>query len=411
MTASAALPDPDACARRNVRVLVAAQALLGAQMPVHFILGGLAGQALAANKCFSTLPVSAIIFSSMLTAPAMAAMMQRRGRTLGFVLGCLCGALGGLLCAAGLWFGSFGLFVLGAVPTGVFMCTNGFYRFAAADGASAAFRPKAISWVMAAGLAAALLGPQIVKLTEGALAPVPFAGAYLAVTALNLAGVFLFAFLDSPRPAPPAADAPRARSRWELVRTPRVAVAMVVGMVSYALMNLVMTATPLAVVGCGFATAQAADVVGAHVLAMFAPSFFTGHLIARFGAERTMTAGLVLLAAAGTSGLSGVTLGNFYVTLVLLGLGWNFGFIGATAMLASAHSPEERGRVQGMNDFAVFGFVGLASLASGGLMNCSGGTPVEGWATVNLAMIPLLALALGALLWLGLRTRALRPGR
>jgi MFS family permease len=186
---------------------------------------------------------------------------------------------------------------------------------------------------------------------------------------------------------------------------------MVVGMVSYALMNLVMTATPLAVVGCGFATAQAADVVGAHVLAMFAPSFFTGHLIARFGAERTMTAGLVLLAAAGTSGLSGVTLGNFYVTLVLLGLGWNFGFIGATAMLASAHSPEERGRVQGMNDFAVFGFVGLASLASGGLMNCSGGTPVEGWATVNLAMIPLLALALGALLWLGLRTRALRPGR
>ena len=398
-------PDPDARARRNVRVLVLAQATLGAQMPVHFILGGLAGQVLATNKCLATLSISLIIFASMATAPWMAALMQRRGRTLGFVIGALGGALGAALAAAGLWWGSFALFLAGAPATGVFMCTYGFYRFAATDGASEAYRPRAISFVMAAGLVAALVGPQIVKLTEFVLAPVPFAGAYVALVALNLVGVFLFAFLDSPRPPPPAADAPAIRSRLELLRTPRIAVAVVVATVTYSLMNLVMTATPLAVVGCGFATAQAADVVGAHVLAMFAPAFVTGHLIARFGAERMMTAGLVILAAAGAVGLSGVTLPQFYAALILLGVGWNFGFIAATAMLTSAYRPEERGRVQGMNDFIVFGTVGLTSLASGGLMNCLGGDPVEGWRAVNLAMIPMLSLAFGALIWLSLATR------
>jgi MFS family permease len=405
-----AAADPDARARRNLRVLVAAQATLGAQMPVHFILGGLAGQVLAANKCFATLPISLIIFASMASAPVMAGLMQARGRAPGFVLGALGGAVGAAFCAAGLILGSFALFLLGALPTGVFMCTYGFYRFAAADGASDAFRPRAISWVMAAGLAAAVLGPQIVKLTDGALDPVPFAGAYLAVVVLNLAGAFLFGLLDSPRPPPPEPDAPHARSRLDLIRTPRIAVAVIVGMVSYALMNLVMTATPLAIVGCGYATAQAADVVGAHVLAMFAPSFATGSLIARFGVERIMAAGLVTLAGAGAAGLLGVDLFNFYAALILLGIGWNFGFIGATAMLTSAHRPEERGRVQGMNDFLVFGMVGLTSLASGGLMNCSGGSPVQGWTAVNLAMIPMLALAFAALLWLALTRRPAPAG-
>jgi MFS family permease len=176
--------------------------------------------------------------------------------------------------------------------------------------------------------------------------------------------------------------------------------------VSYALMNLVMTSAPLAVVGCGFDKADAADVVTAHVLAMFAPSFFTGHLIARFGVERIMALGLAILAGAGLVGLSGVNLEQFFVALVLLGLGWNFGFIGATTMLAGAHAPEERGRMQGMNDMIVFGSVTLASLSSGGLMNCSGGSPEEGWMAVNLFMIPFLALAGAALIWLVMRPRA-----
>lgn len=405
-TLETVLPDPDARARRNVRVLAAAQMILGSQMPVSFILGGLAGQVLSPNKCWSTLPISLIVFGSMLSAPILSNIMQRYGRVTGFMIGALGGAVGSALCAWALWIGSFELFLFGSLLTGAYMSAQGFYRFAAADGASEAYRPKAISMVMAAGLASAILGPQLVKLTEDALNPVPFAGAYLAAVALNLAGIWLFLFLDSPRPKPPAAGAVPARSYLDLVRTPRIAVAMICGMVSYALMNLVMTSTPLAVVGCGFGTAEAANVVSAHVLAMFAPSFFTGHLIARYGVERIVAIGLAILAAAGLVGLSGVELTNFYLALVLLGIGWNFGYIGATSMLTGAHRPEERGRVQGMNDFAVFGLVGIASLASGGLMNCSGGDVESGWQAVNLAMIPMLALAGGALIWLSLLRRA-----
>ena len=171
-------------------------------------------------------------------------------------------------------------------------------------------------------------------------------------------------------------------------------------------MNLVMTSTPLAVVGCGFDKNIAADVVTGHVLAMFAPSFFTGHLIARFGVEKITGLGIAILGLAGVVALSGVALPNFFIALILLGLGWNFGFIGATSMLAGAHEPHERGRMQGLNDLLVFGGVTLASLASGGLMNCSGGSPVEGWAAVNLAMIPFLALAGGSLIWLVTRPKA-----
>ena len=402
-TMAAPLEDfDDAKARRNLRVLMAAQMILGSQMPVNFILGGLAGQVLSPDKCLSTLPITLIVFGSMLSAPVISNVMQRFGRAAGFVMGTMSGATGAALCAAGLWYGSFALFCAGSLLTGLYMSAQGFYRFAATDGTSGAFRPKAISRVMAAGLGAAIIGPQLVNLTEGALAPVPFAGAYVAVVALNLVGVFLFAFLDSPRPKPPAPDGPKARSYLDLARTPVIAVAMICGMVSYSLMNLVMTSTPLAVVGCGFATAQAADVVSAHVLAMFVPSFFTGHLIARYGERTIIAIGLVILGAAGLAGLSGVELGNFYVALILLGIGWNFGYIGATSLLTTAHRPEERGRVQGMNDFAVFGMVALASLTSGGLMNCSGGDAVDGWQAVNLAMLPMLALAGGALIWLSI---------
>lgn len=396
----------DSRAKRNVAVLAAAQVVLGSQMPVHFILAGLAGQMLSPNRCLATLPVSLTVFGSMLAAPFLANLMQRRGRRIGFVLGAVGGGVGGALCALGLLMDSFVLFLTGSALVGVYMSAQGFFRFAAADGASEAFRPKAISWTMAAGLASAIIGPQLVRHFTDALAPTPFAGAYVATIVLNLVGVWVFWLLDSPRPPPPAPDAPRARSYGELLRDSRILVSMICAMVSYALMNLVMTSTPLAIVGCGFTTANAADVVSAHVLAMFVPSFFTGALIARFGAERIVATGLALLAGAGVVGLAGVDLTHFFGALILLGLGWNFGFIGATAMLASAYRPEERGRAQGMNDFAVFALVGFASLASGGLMNCVSGDPVAGWQAVNLAMIPMLALAGGALIWLVLSPRA-----
>ncbi len=257
---------------------------------------------------------------------------------------------------------------------------------------------------MAGGLLSALIGPQLVKLTAE-VSVVPFVGAYLTAMAINVVGMGLFLFLDIPKPPAPVAGAPRGRTVRELLGAPTIAVAVICGMVSYALMNLVMTSTPLAVVGCGFTTGNAADIVSAHVLAMYGPSFFTGHLIARFGAEKIVATGLVILAAAGAVGLHGVELTNFFVALVLLGIGWNFGFIGATTMLSRAHAPEERGRVQGMNDALVFGGVAVASLSSGGLMNCTGGSPVEGWTAVNLAMVPFLVLAGASLIWLVMRQK------
>ena len=403
MTDAALAPD-DSRAKRNVVILVLAQAILGSQMPMIFTIGGLAGQSLAPNPCWATLPISLIVLGSMLAATPVSALMQRYGRRPGFMIGTLFGAAGGAIGAAGLYHASFELFCLGALFTGVYMSNQGFYRFAAADTASDAFRPKAISYVMAGGLASALIGPQLVKVTAESMV-VPFMGTYLAVIVVNVVGSSLFLMLDIPRPKPPAEGSPRGRTRRELLSDPRIAVAVICATVSYALMNLVMTSSPLAVVGCGFDTADAANVVSAHVLAMYAPSFFTGHLIARFGVERIVGLGLAILAAAGAVAMMGVELEHFFIALILLGVGWNFGFIGATTMLAGSHAPHERGRMQGMNDLIVFGGVTVASFSSGGLLNCSGGTTQEGWFAVNLAMAPFLALAGGALIWLVMRPR------
>jgi MFS family permease len=401
------LPPDDRRAKRNVAVLVAAQAVLGAQMPLIFTVGGLAGLMIAPQPALATIPISLIVFGSMTTAPWLSALMQRFGRRAGFVVGAMGGALGAAVSAAGLWIDSFALFLLGSYLTGIYMSAQGFYRFAATDTASDSFRPKAISYVMAGGLLSALVGPQLVKFTVDATV-IPFAGSYAFVVLLNLAGAGLFAFLDVPKPAPPRPGAAQGRSRRALLRDPAIAVAVICAMVSYALMNLMMTSTPLAVVGCGFSTGNAADVVSAHVIAMYAPSFFTGHLIARFGAMRIVALGLALLGAAGAVALSGVALTQFFVALVLLGVGWNFGFIGATTMLTQAHAPEERGRVQGMNDFLVFGCVTFASLSSG-LMMSFGDDVQTGWTAVNLAMLPFLILAGAALIWLALRPKDAIP--
>ncbi|MEM8775944.1 MAG: MFS transporter [Pseudomonadota bacterium] len=399
MTDVAEFEPDDRRARRNVTVLVLAQAFLGAQMAMIFVVGGLAGQSLASNVCFATLPISLIVVGSMVSANPLSMAMQRFGRRAGFMIGAGAGALGAMISAYGLYIASFPLYLLGSFITGTYMSAQGFYRFAAADTATEAFRPKAISYVMAGGLASAVIGPQLVKVTSDAMV-IPFLGTYFAVIVINVIGAMFFLFLDIPRPEPAAEDSDKGRTRWQLLTTPRIAVAVICATVTYALMNLVMTSTPLAVVGCGFTQGNAADVVTGHVLAMFAPSFFTGHLIARFGAEKIMGSGLFILACAGAVALQGVNLENFFVALILLGLGWNFGFIGATTMLASEHTAEERGRMQGMNDLIVFGGVTVASLASGGLMNCSGGDAATGWASVNLAMVPLLTLAGGSLLWL-----------
>ena len=389
---------PSTQMRRNITLLVLCQAVLGAQMPLHFAVGGLAGQILASNKCWATLPISMTVLGSMITAPFLSNIMQKFGRKPGFLIGVIFSTLGSAFNAYALFVGSFALLLLGSLFIGVYMSAQGFYRFAAADTASDEFRPKAISYVMAGGLASAIIGPQLANLTQDSFA-IQFVGAYLAIIVVNFIGTFFILALSIPKPKPAEEGASGGRSYAELLRSPRIITAMICGMVSYALMNLVMTSTPLAVVGCGYSNVDSNNVVMAHVIGMFAPAFVTGHLIARFGSGRVIAAGLTILAAAGAVALSGVNLSNFFLALILLGIGWNFGFIGATAMLTAQSRPEEKGRVQGMNDFFIFGMVTLASVASGGLMNCSGSTAVQGWSAVNYAMIPFLALAGLTLIW------------
>ncbi|SMX31424.1 MFS transporter [Octadecabacter ascidiaceicola] len=411
--ATTQIPD-DSRAKRNVAVLVLAQAILGAQMPMIFVVGGLAGKQLASNICWATLPISLIIFGSMTTAPWLSPLMQSHGRRFGFYIGAIAGAFGAAVAAYGLYIGSFAVLLIGSYFTGIYMSAQGFYRFAATDSASDSFKPKAISYVMAGGLLSALLGPQLNKIVDG-YSVIPFLGTYVAVVALNLIGMFLFLALDLPKGTrgQPKVAGPEPRTRGQLLSDPNIIVAIIVGLVAYSLMNLVMTSTPLAVVGCGYELDNANNIVSAHVLAMFAPSFFTGHLIVRFGVRTIMAIGLVILGAAGIAALLGVnfadadqpSLVSFYTALILLGLGWNFGFIGATTLLTSSHAAHERGVVQGLNDMIVFGSVMAASLASGGLMNCSGGAPMEGWTAVNIAMAPFIVLAAGALVWLSVKSR------
>ena len=386
-------------AKRNVAVLICAQAILGSQMPMIFTVGGLAGQSLASNACFATLPISMIVLGSMLTASPLSNLMQKFGRKFGFFIGAIGGLTGGIIGAVGLATGSFAIFLMGSFLTGIYMSAQGFYRFAATDTATKSFRPKAISYVMAGGLASAIIGPQIVKVTAEAMV-IPFLGTYIAVVILNFLGSFLFLLLKIPKLAKKNIYDPNKRSNKQLVSTPRIAVAMLCAMVSYAMMNLVMTSTPLAVVGCGYSPSDAANVVSAHVIAMFLPSFFTGHLITRYGEELIVGIGLFFLALAGIVALSGVNLENFFLALVFIGLGWNFGFIGATTMLTNSHSEAERGRIQGMNDLFVFGGVTVASFSSGGLMNCTGGNHLTGWTSVNLAIFPMLLIAAATLVWL-----------
>ncbi len=386
-------------AKRNVAVLFFAQAVLGSQLSINIILAGLAGFMLAENKALATLPISLTVLVSMFTAAPASLLMGRFGRRLGFLAGALAGAVGGAFCALALLLGRFELLLLGAAFTGIYQATHGFFRFAAADTASEAFRPKAISWVLAGGLLAALIAPEVIRATSGYFAPIPFAGAYAAVVTINIVGGLGILFLDIPTPPRRVTGVPSGRALGVIFSQPKTVVAVTCAMVSYALMVLVMTATSLAMDGQGFSTARAADVVRWHVVAMFGPSFFTGSVILRFGHLRVITLGLFLLGVAGLIAIDGVGLENFYLALIALGLGWNFSFIGATSLLGTTHTPEEQAKVQGLNDFLIFGLVTVASFSSGALLYA------YGWTAVQLAMVPALAIAGMAVIWLAMSTR------
>lgn len=389
----------DRIAKRNVVVLVLGQMFFGAQMPMLFIFGTLAGAFLADNKALATLPISIMMLTTMLMAGPVSLFMGKYGRRAGFLFGIAMGALGGLIGAWALFEREFYLLLVASVFSGMYQSCHGFFRFAAADTASEDFKPKAISWVLAGGLGAALIGPELGARLHDYFALTPFAGVYLAIAALNLLFAPILLFLNIPLPAPQDKSKVGTVTVAQVLRRPAVIIAILCGMVSFALMNLVMTATPLAMQACGFTPETSADVVRWHVIAMFGPSFFTGNLIKRFGAPRVIGVGLFLLGACGVVALLGVELLNFYVALILLGLGWNFGFVGATAFLASIVEPEYRAKVQGFNDFCVFGLVAFASFSSGGLLSWFG------WEAVLMAMPPFLLLAAVGLIWLVSRNK------
>lgn len=391
-------------AKRNVAVLFFTQAILGAQLPVNIILGGLSGALLADNRAFATLPISIMVLLSMFSTLPVSHFMGRFGRKAGFLVGAAAGAIGGLLSARALLTESFELLLIGAAFTGMYQATQGYFRFAAADTASPTFKPKAISWVLAGGLLSALIGPEIVRTMGDYFAPVPYAGAYATIVLVNIVGAFGVLFLDIPRPPRRAKGAPSGRPLVEILCQPRTIVAIVCAMISYAMMALVMTSTPLAMTDHGFTSNHAADVVRWHVIAMFAPSFITGSLIARFGHVRIIATGLVALGICSVIALTGTDLQQFYLALVALGLGWNFGFIGGTSLLTTTHTLEEQAKVQGLNDFLVLGLVTAASFGSGALLS------LFGWNTVQLAMAPALIVAAAALVWLTASERRLsRP--
>ena len=394
--ADTAVASDDGRAKRNVAVLVFAQAILGSQLAINIIVAGWAGAVLAPDPSLATLPISIVVVGSLLTAPVMSLFMGRYGRRAGFWVATLAAAVASALCARALFVGSFGLFLTGSVLLGVFQATQGFFRFAATDTGSDAFKPKAISWVLAGGLLSALLGPQIANTASDAIASVPYAGAYVAMIGLNAIGAVGLWFLDIPTPPRAATATSSGRPLALIVRQPAFIVAVLSAMVGFSAMSLVMTSTPLAMVGHGLTHAHATDVVRWHIVAMFAPSFFTGSVIVRFGRLPVIVAGLLLLGLCGAIAIAGVELQHFYLALIALGVGWNFSYIGATSLLATTHTRAEQAKVQGFNDFLVLGFVAVGSFASGALLDAFG------WTAVQYAMAPALLLALAGIAWLAL---------
>ncbi len=379
----------DRRARRTALRLAAAQALAGANATVVFATGAIVGAMLAPDKGLATLPISIFVVGMAAGTLPTGWIGHRFGRRAAFIAGSGCGCVAGLVAAAALLIGSFSLYCVATFLAGLYGAVVQSFRFAAADGASAAFRPRALSWVMAGGVFSGVLGPQLVTWTMGLWPPFVFAASYLAQAVVALVAMAVLAGVDLPPPARVATGG--GRSLGEIARQPRFVVAVLCGVITYVLMNLVMTSAPLAMRMCGLPLSASNMAIQWHLVAMYGPSFFTGALIARFGARRVVAVGLVLLAAAAAVGLAGLSVAHFTVGLLLLGVGWNFGFVGASSLVLEAHRPEERTRVQSFNDFLVFGTMALGSFSSGQVL------VVFGWSAVNLIVLPLVAVGLAAL--------------
>jgi predicted MFS family arabinose efflux permease len=389
-------PD-DHLARRNAMVLAVAQALAGGNNTVIVSTASIIGAVLAPDKGLATLPVTAMVFGMWVGTLPLGALARKFGRRFALQCGSAFGVLSGLISYAAVVEGVFWLLLLGTFCGGLYAAAHQSYRFAAADTASDDYRPKVVSWVLAGGVFAAVLGPQLVIFTKDLLSPHLFAASYLGQSACALAAAAVLQFVRVPPLA--AARHENARPLGEIVRNSRFIVAVACGMASYGMMNMVMTSAPLAMVGCGHSVTDATLGIQWHVLAMYAPSFITGSLIVRYGVERITGIGLALIAATAVVGIAGITVAHFWTGLVLLGLGWNLAFIGATTMVTQCHRPHERNKVQAFNDFLIFGSMALTSFSSGQLLD------KFGWATINAVIFPTIFVASALLAWLAMRPR------
>lgn len=349
---------------------------------------------LGPDKSLATLPISALVTGTALATLPASFIMRRVGRQQGFILGTGFGIFGAAICSYAVWGGSFWLFTLGAMIVGINTAFGNYYRFAAVDVAGQKNRSRAVSWVMAGGLIAGFLGPQIASHSRELFLPFLYLGTYLAVIILGLLSILLISFVHIPKIEAKQSDEPQ-RPLLAIIRQPTFLTAALSAMIGYGAMNLIMTATPIAMVGCGHDASDSFNVISWHVVAMFGPSFFTGSLIARYGEHRIIITGAVLGIAAVTIALLGIELTNFYLALIVLGVSWNFMFIGGTTLVTTVYRPAETAKVQGMNDFLIFGTVATASLVSGQLQE------YFGWEMVNYFALPMFVLVILMALWNG----------
>ncbi len=384
---------------RNVAILASCQAFFFMANTILITTSGLVGLTIAPSPALATVPLAAQFLGTMLATFPASLFMGRFGRRAGLVTGGLFGVASGLLGAYAVIHASFGLFIAAGLLYGGFSAFSQYYRFAAADAAdhSAAAdklgaRARAIGFVMAGGLVAGFMGPELAKATQNLIPPFVFAGCYLAIAVVALFATLTLTFLDLPMQPARATDEP-ARPLLQVVRQPTALTAFFAALVAYVTMNLLMTMTPLAMLACGFAFADSATVIQWHVVGMFAPSFFTGSLIARFGVERIIAAGGVLMAACIAINVAGIDFANFVASLFLLGLGWNFMFIGGTTLLTRVHRPSEKAKVQGFNDLCLFTAVTVSAAASGALHEW------VSWQPMNLMALPLVLAVIAMALW------------
>jgi MFS family permease len=386
--------------RRTAFLLAICQACYLSASSIGVASSGLVGTELAPSLLLATLPYSLIATTNAVVTVPASFLMARLGRRAGFVLGALIGGLGGVVSAWAIFERDFLLFCLGNALWGAFQATAQYYRFAAADAAAPAFRSRAVSYVLAGGVAAALIGPEIATRSKDLFAPVLFAGSFLAISVLAICTILTLAFLDIPVPSRAERAQAGGRPFGEIARQPIFIAAVANGVIGYAIMSFVMTASPIAAVGCGLTSGDAAGIIRFHLIGMYVPAFFTGALIARYGTTRIALTGTVLLLLCGIVALSGTSKPHFWVALALLGFGWNFMFVAGTTMLTQAYRPEERAKVQGLNEFLIAGSSALGSLASAGVY------AGFGWDGLNLAVMPFLLLCAAITLWYALTQRA-----